>query len=213
MAHDTVRPRWRPRVPLEPIRRLYQADAMGLPDDELAGKVGYALYERCLSMIQASKAVGGEVGCPGCRTTILHDKRDDSLLTCDQCGWRMPWKDYYKTIRKKKLAAPGILPVLQAYAEAFPGCRSYREKMVEIDRLIHTFHAQSCKCPTSPIAKNVLEGNIQEIVVFLDDLAYSPNTTPELLAMREAYKVILARSWAGGRSMPKDWREPFEAGE
>ncbi len=143
MAHDTVRPRWRPRVPLEPIRRLYQADAIGLPDDELAGKVGYALYERCLSMIQASKAVGGEVCCPGCRTTIVHDRGDETILACAQCGWRMPWKDYYKTIRKKKLAAPGILPVLQAYAEAFPGCRSYREKMVEIDRLIHTFHAQS----------------------------------------------------------------------
>jgi hypothetical protein len=122
----------------------------------------------------------------------------------------MPWENYRKTLRNKKLAAPGILDPLRAYVRAFTSCRSYPEKMIEIDRLIHTFHAESRKWPTSPIAKNVIEGNIAEIVKFLNDLAYSPNSTPGVLAMRERYQSTLARSWAGGCERPPDWREPLD---
>ena len=210
MGRDVPRSRWEPRVRMEMIRRLYESDAKGFRDEDLANEVGYALYARCLSMIEASEALDGKVRCPSCARVITHDGRDDTVLHCAQCGWRVTWKTYRKTLRRKKVAAPGILVPLRAFAEAFPQCRSYRDKMLEIDRLIHTFHAESRKWPTSPIAKNVIEGNIREIVEFLDGLAYSPNTTPEVLAMREAYQATLARSWAGGCPRPKDWRKPID---
>jgi hypothetical protein len=77
-------------------------------------------------------------------------------------------------------------------------------------KIIIIFIAQSRVWPTSPIAKNVIEGNIAETVAFLDDLAYSSNITPGVLVMREKYQATLARSWAGGCERPANWRESFE---
>jgi ribosomal protein L37AE/L43A len=210
MTDDTkqVKPRWARRVRQEVVRRLYESDARGLRDEELVDEVGIALYARCHSMIEASEAREGKARCPSCEAVVTHDGQDETVLTCAQCGWQLTWLDYRKTLRNKKLAAPGILGPLRDFAGRYPQCRRYMDKLLAIDKLIHTFHAQSRKWPTSPIAKNVIEGNIREIVEFLDNLAYGDGSTPGLLTTRESYRKTLARSWAGGAQRPKDWREP-----
>ena len=212
MTDDTkrVKPRWARRVRQDVVRSLYESDAQGLRDEELADEVGIALYARCCSMIEASEAREGNARCPSCESVVAHDGRDETVLACAHCGWQLTWLGYRKTLRNKKLAAPGILGPLRDFAGRYPQCRCYRDKVLAIDKLIHTFHAQSRKWPTSPIAKNVIEGNVKEIVAFLDSLAYGDGSTPSLLASRESYRQTLARSWAGGAQKPKDWREPFE---
>ena len=207
-----ARPRWARRVRQDLVRRLYESDARGLRDEELADEAGMGLYARCLSMIEASEAAEGKVLCPACKTAILHDRQDETILECVACEWQMPWLEYRKTFQKKKLAAPGILDPLRQFASQYATCRSYETKLIAIDTLLHTFHAQARKWPTSPIAKNVLQGNIQEIVAFLDGLAYGNGSTTGLLASRHSYQATLARSWAGGAKRPKDWREPAEGG-
>ncbi len=205
-----MRPRWAPRVRRDVVRRLYESDARGLRDDALADEVGIGIYARCLSMIEASEAREGKARCPLCETVVTHDGRDETLLECTQCGWGITWLDYRKSLRNKKLAAPGIIGPLRDFVGKYARSRSYRDKVLAIDTLVHTFHAQSRKYPTSPIAKNVLEGNIRDIVEFLDSLAYDAGSTPELLTTKESYKATLGRSWAGGAERPKDWRAPFK---
>ena len=40
--------RWSPKLSRQILKRLYDKDAMGIKDEELANEVGYALYTRCL---------------------------------------------------------------------------------------------------------------------------------------------------------------------
>jgi hypothetical protein len=50
-----------------------------------------------------------------------------------------------------------------------------------IDRLIHGFHwycKDNVKGPTRPVAVNLIEGRLGEVVAFLDSLTYSNKSTP-----------------------------------
>lgn len=205
-----MRPRWSRRVRRDLIRRLYEMDARGIHDDELLDQVGYALLARCEDMIEVTRAAGGEVLCPSCRQAIRHPVEDDHLLACAGCGWRIKWRDFRKTFRNKKLQGREALGPLTEFVEVFPRSRSYSQKIIAIDRLIHTFHAQLRKWPTAPIAKSLLEGTVKEVVEFLDALTYGQHTTPELHEMRQSYRDTLARSWIGGCPQPKDSREPYQ---
>ncbi|MCL2816189.1 MAG: hypothetical protein FWD23_16475, partial [Oscillospiraceae bacterium] len=46
--------KWCKKVPQELISRLYNQNASGINDDELADEVGWALYARCESIISAT---------------------------------------------------------------------------------------------------------------------------------------------------------------
>jgi len=204
------KPRWAPRVPRELIRRLYESDARGILDEDLVDQVGYALYARSVSMVQATEASHGKVLCPECGLPIQHDRQDDTEISCVRCGWHMKWRVYRRTYRKKKLLGQAALDFLNEFVRRFPQCRSYSDKLIAIDRLIHTFHHQLRKWPTAPIAKNLIEGNVQEVVELLDRLAYGERGTPETLRTKELYRATLARSWVGGCRRPKDWRAPAD---
>jgi hypothetical protein len=56
-----VLPTWAPRVKPYLIRRLYESDDQGVLDTDLLDEVGWALYARCESFIQAGKP--GRVTC------------------------------------------------------------------------------------------------------------------------------------------------------
>ncbi len=45
---------WAPKVRRDLIRRLYQNDAHGLVDDDLINAVGFALYQRCESILMVT---------------------------------------------------------------------------------------------------------------------------------------------------------------
>lgn len=202
--------RWARRARPELIRRLYENDAAGIHDPDLINEVGYALLARCRSIVQVTRSEEGHVICPGCGGPIVHDREPETVLLCAHCGWTLPWLAYRRTYRKKKLYAPAAMGIIGAYLAEFPTARSPGEKMLAIDRLIHLFHAQDRKWPTAPVSKNLIEGNVQQVVALLNDLAYGPQSAPELLQTRSLYRATLARSWAGGAERPMDWRAPID---
>ena len=169
------RPTWAPRVPKALIRRFYETDARGIYDEELIDEVGYALLARCESFITANLARAGELPCPECDRPV---KRQE-ILRCE-CGWELPWADYFKTIQHKQLS--GAEPVLEQFRDfvaAFPAARTPQEKVLLIDRLIHGFHWYAQKqCVTRPVAINLIEGRLRDVVVFLDEITYSDSGTP-----------------------------------
>ena len=182
MGRNNQLPSWAPRVPQSEIRRLYETDAKGIYDDDLIDKVGYGLLARCESFITANRARAGELPCPQCGRPV---RREDVLHR--PCGWELLWADYFKTIQHTQLSgAEPVLKQFEDFVNAFPSARTPREKMLLIDRLIHGFHwyyrrdAKSARSdgPTRPVAVNLIEGRLGDVVTFLDSLSYSDRSTP-----------------------------------
>jgi hypothetical protein len=198
-------PKWAPRVAQRKIRQLYETDAQGIYDPDLILEVGYGLLARCESFITANRAREGELPCPECGQTV----RREETLHCP-CGWTLPWADYFKTIQHKQLS--GAEPVLVQFREfvaAFPAARTPQEKMFLIDRLIHGFHWYlKTGGPTRPVAVNLIEGRLNDVVAFLDRLTYGPKSTP---GTRETYA-----EWDKNIDANRDWyrsRRSAAAGE
>jgi len=205
-ASDTL-PQWAPRVPKWKIRQLYETDAQGRVDEELLDEVGYALFARCQSFIAAQEAIQGRAICPRCQAVIVHEGQSDELLRC-ACGWQLSWDAYFRTIQHKQLS--GAEPVVRQFRDfcaRFPSAESASDKMLLIDRLLHGFHwYYKTNTVTRPVAINLIEGRLQEVIAFLDVLSYGERSTAGLQETKAEWdrNIQTARGWyepsAEGRS-------------
>ncbi len=179
MSSNRVLPEWAPRVAQAKVRQLYENDAAGIYDDELIQAVGYGLLARCKSFIEASEAFHGRARCPGCAAIVCHSRAKDELLRC-ACGWELTWGEYFATIQHRQLSgAEPVLNLFGAYVAQFPQARSAQEKVFQIDRLIHGFHwFLRMEYPTRPVAVNLIEGRLVEVIEFLDGLTVGKGGTP-----------------------------------
>ena len=195
MSTTAALPVWAPRVPRWKIRRLYETDAQGIYDDELIDEVGYALLARCESFLAAVEATQGRARCPRCGAIVRHERRKEELLRC-ACGWELTWGAYFKTIQHKQLS--GVEPVLSLfrdYVARFPAAASPRSKMLRIDELIHGFHYfYKTGGPTRPVAVNLIEGRLGQVIAFLDSLTYGEASTPGLRAAYDEWDEKLLQS-------------------
>jgi hypothetical protein len=180
--------RWAPRVPRHKIRRLYAADARGIVDEQLIDEVAFAFLARCESILEATGAHRGRVRCQGCGEIVKRtDWGKEQVIRCPACGWEVTWGDYFRTIQHKQLHAGGAAAVFEEYARRLPAARDPREKMVLIDWLVHQCHRGE-EGPTRPVAQNLIAGRRNELVEFLDELAYGPRGTPGTRRVREAWR-------------------------
>jgi ribosomal protein L37AE/L43A len=198
-SNPPIPPAWAPRLKQSLIRRLYEADAQGIHDDELLDEVGWGLRARCESFITAVEAARGRVKCPECGQVVLHQPGADEILRCSGCGWEMAWRAYFKTFQHKQLSgAEAVLALFGEFVAQFPAARTPQEKMLLIDRLIHGFHYNLQFGFTRAAGVNLIEGNYHEVVDFLDRLTYGEGSTPGTRAARAEWREILnqtAETW------------------
>lgn len=213
MSADKVLPKWAPRVAPWKIRRLYETDAKGIYDDELIKEVGYALLARCESFLAANEAVRGRAPCPVCGETIPHTGDKEVFLFCQRCGWELSWDDYFATIQHKQLVgAEPVFEQFERFIQRFPAASSPREGMLLIDELIHGFHWDLKRAnPTRPVAVNLIQGRLGEVIGFLDALGYGEGSTPSVATMRDKWveQSGSARCWSHvKRPTADDWNDP-----
>ena len=178
---------WSPRLPKEKLLRLYEQDVTGLYDDSLLDDVGLTLYLRCKDILAVKSAREGRVRCPACwkkleehyidRPRVRSKATEDEPLVCPHCGYSFLWKDYQKSFKRNQLNAGGAVPAFEAYVRAYPLAKAARDKFALIDRLIHEFHysnKQQPDLPTRSVGPNLLNGKLEDIVVFLDALSAGP---------------------------------------
>lgn len=174
-----VLPCWAPRLTQDEIRRFYESDAKGIYDEDLINEIGCGLMARCRSFVEAVEAVQGRARCPQCSAIIAHNSRGSKVLRC-ACGWRLSWADYFRTIQHRQLS--GAEPVLQqfrSFLQEYPNARTPQEKTILIDTLIHGFHwYYKTNTVTRPVAINLIEGRLSEVVAFLDSLSRGEKSTP-----------------------------------
>jgi hypothetical protein len=179
---------WSRRLPKWKLRLLYESDSRGLLDEELLDDVGFTLLERCRDILKVASAQNGQVYCARCDrqgTTSLipipphkGDPRD-VLLRCPACGWQITWGEYRSSYKRKQLNPGGAVGTFTAFVEAYPRARTYQEKMLAIDRLVHEFHYSYHSMPdlpTRPVGVNLIEGRLEDVISFLDELTSGENT-------------------------------------
>jgi predicted RNA-binding Zn-ribbon protein involved in translation (DUF1610 family) len=196
------KPKWNPRVPRHKIWQLYHNDAMGLQDEDLVNDVGLSLLLRVESCLIISEAQQGRVKCPVCGTIIERDLRphrpfESEMMVCSNCNWQLPWMEYWQTFHNKHLGCAGMLVPCQEFAREYPKAKTYQEKMVLIDTLIHRFHWQMEGHAAQPGAATIIGGSMAEIADFLDELAYSQESTPGLRERRDEWREIAKDKYYG----------------
>jgi hypothetical protein len=219
--------RWPPRVSKAKLRRLYEADAQGIVDQELIDDVGITLLLRCQAILDVAEAKAGCVKCPRCARaaslspepgsatpTIIQREHTpgearDELLACPVCDWQITWGEYAKTFKRRQLHIGGAGPFFGEYVERYPSARTPRLKMLAIDRLIHQFHYSlrgEPDLPTRSVGPNLIQGKLGDVLLFLDELTYGPGSTEGLAEMRREWQDEYAknmRSMLGGTQLAK----------
>ena len=206
--------KWNKKVPQALITRLYNQSAAGICDDELADEVGFALYARCESIVNATNGFENKrLKCLGCGADVA---LADGVFSCP-CGFRATWEEFKKSYKGKQLHAANALPVFEDFRRDFPKAKTYGDKLICIDVLIHSFHI---KCSyykaldsydpedetvelNRPTGANLIEGTLHEVILFLDRLSgieeYSQEKARWLrIAPRENGGGVLQR---GGKNL------------
>ncbi len=194
-------PKWAPRVRKSKIEALYVNSANGIVDEALIDDVGFSLYARCLSMLDVSESVWGRPKCPECDTTINRTWEPDEMLRCTHCDWQCPWQAYQKTYQRKNLNAGGMKEFVEEFVRKFESTRSYADRLVLIDTLIHRFHwEQSGASGGRPGACGLIEGKMKDIMPFLDRLSYGDQIPEEIDRTREEWRKKWSRNpWSHGK--------------
>jgi hypothetical protein len=122
------------------------------------------------------------------------------VLRCEHCGWELTWGQYFRTIQHKQLSgAEPVLELFRDFVMRFPRAHTPQEKMVLIDTLIHGFHWAAKYGPTRPVAANLIEGRLPDVIRFLDRLTYGNGSTRGIADTRAGWveKSQNARGWSG----------------
>jgi hypothetical protein len=190
--------RWAPKVARARIRRLYETDAQGIVDEAQIDDVGWALWQRCDSILTVTAAHYGRVRCPACQALIerLNPRPADERVVCAACGWQISWAAYHQTYRGKQLFGANAVGIFEAFHRDFPQARAANAKMLLIDQLIHAFHVGLTELGR-PVGANLIEGSLDEVIHFLDALTNGGASATGLSDARATWRRELdSTSWA-----------------
>jgi hypothetical protein len=172
---------WAPRVSREKILELYIKVAAGNDDEALINEVAGAFYDRCSDIIRIHER---RFACPACHTELPYPHKPGIDLICENCSWNMDWKTFYGTIKGRQLSVDvNQTDVPRKFVEELPLCRTLQAKMILIDGIIHACHETIQKGVlyyTRPLAVNFIDGKMNEVVAFLENLPNGPDTIPEM---------------------------------
>ena len=171
------KPTWAKKVPPDKIKRLYEQDAKGIYDEALVDDVGISLYVRVDSMLMVTSSNLGKAICIECRTEIPHNYQRSFLLVCPKCGWSIPFGEFNDSYKGQTLHGYGALSELKEFYEKYPLAKTYADKMLLIDTLIHTFHGNLSEKPSRPTATNVIDGSNASVANLIFSLAYGERST------------------------------------
>ena len=163
------RVRWAGRLPPRLLARLYESDARGFRDLDLCDDVGLRLYARCRTFVLVQRH---EVECPVCGEVFEVTERGESACPADGCDWSTTWETYWESVRNHYAHTGRAVEAFAKFHRRFPAARSYADKILLIDELIHAFHVDERKGEAvKSVASKLLEGNKDEAVRFLDALS------------------------------------------
>lgn len=166
-AHP-VKIKWSARLPPALLKRLYEADARGIHDIELCDDVGSYLFARCETFYLVHRR---EVRCPACGTVFDVAKEGASECPNEKCEWFTDIPTYGQSVRSYYAHTGRAVDAFLTFYERYPRARTYPDKIILIDQLIHSYHLNATGGPGKSVASKLLEGNKKDVVAFLDGLS------------------------------------------
>jgi hypothetical protein len=190
VKEKSVPPTWAARLKPYKLRRLYESDAQGMPEGPLLDEVGWALHARCQSFILASQARAGSVICPTCGRSLAENPRPKDMLGCQACGWACTYHALLESTKNQQLdGGPEVVELFQHYCDTFPLAKEPPQKMLLIDNLVHGFHHYLRSGRTRrPVGINLIDGHLDFVIDFLNQLAYGPASTPGTQQTYQAWR-------------------------
>jgi hypothetical protein len=154
---------------------LYEANAVGLVDDELLDDVGWRLWERLRDVVLVTN---GRVRCPTCGVEFqvrAPDHPVDDPVPCPGCDWRVTPRAWHRSWENRDLN--GRCDEFERFVRLWPSARTINQRMLLVDAVVHALHVSSRDdSPGNFAARNFLEGSRPKIVALLDELAYGPGS-------------------------------------
>jgi len=136
---------------------------------ELCDDVGLRLHARCRTFVLVHES---KVQCPRCGRVFAVAPDGTSPCPADGCSWSTTLRSYLDSVRNH-YAFPGrAMDAFASFHRRYPGARSYTDKILLIDQLIHSFHVdERTETSTKSVASKLLEGNKNDVVKFLSGLS------------------------------------------
>lgn len=165
---------WSPKVEPRRILAVYESEASGRLDEDQVDDIGIRLLLRCQSVL---RAMAGDVECPRCgRVFHLPGQWAEAMreTACPAgCGWSTTGDRYKRSKRNRELnGADAVVAIFSRFVSDYPRCRTARDKLLRIDRLLHEFHWDGkLKLPNRSLSNNLIEGSHAQVIRFLDDLS------------------------------------------
>ena len=88
------------------------------------------------------------------------------VSSCPGCGWSVTAGEFHASFEHQDLLGMNARGAFMDFVDAYPRARTYSERMLLIDRLVHAVHEGG-----NPAVRNLVEGNPRDVLDRLDRLA------------------------------------------
>jgi hypothetical protein len=113
-----------------------------------------------------------EVECSLCGHVFGVSRNEVSPCPQDECDWYVTPEVYARSIKNYSAWTGRAMDAFMSFYRRYPNAKTYKDKILLIDQLIHSFHIdEKTGNPTKSVASKLLEGNKKDVVRFLDELS------------------------------------------
>lgn len=160
---------WPAKLDVHKLKRLYMSDAKGIQDMTLVDEIGLTLYMRCkYGKEDIERMEQGIIRCHNCDEEILglSDFRQCS------CGYQYSYREYRRSYRRNNMPTGAAAMVFETFMNKWDRAKSYQEKMIQIDTLLHEFHLSLVSgAAHRPVAMNFMDGTRKSVEAIINELA------------------------------------------
>ena len=159
---------WSPKISQGKIKKLYATDAKHIRDEELVDEVGFMIYARCLQgRDERQFAKSNKLKCHYCGE--INKKPSNGLIVCP-CGYAYIFREYMRDMNKKRMPSWSFH---YDFINKWEVARTYSDKMMVIDFLIHECHKNMFSGVNRNSAGiNLIHGTNKQVNELILSLAY-----------------------------------------
>lgn len=161
--------RWPAKLDISRLNRLYLSDAKGIQDEELADEIGLTLYLRCkYGKEDMERMEKNSIRCHGCGEELVGV---GDFRQC-KCGLQYSYKEYRRSYRRNNMPTGAAAKVFLEFIRGWEKAKTYQEKIILIDTLLHEFHLSLVSGATHrPVAMNFIDGSRSRVEQIISNLA------------------------------------------
>lgn len=161
--------RWPAKLDIHKLHILYMQDAKGIYDEALADEIGLTLYLRCKygkeDMERIERYI---VRCHGCQSELTGES---DFRECS-CGLQYSYKEYRRSYCRNNMPTGAAKKIFNLFIENWERAKTYQEKIVLIDTLLHEFHVSLVSGAIHrPVAMNFIDGSRRRVEQIINSLA------------------------------------------